>query len=140
MKLLWVLTIFCSVIYADMISCPHEKAHYHSPSSLLAHFKSGVNDWQSCRALCHGWYKPGKCVIWSFKPSKTRCQLFGDFDGNLVHMDYWITGKVDCYSPTEEKANKREPKIGFIQEEIFIEEKHKIINKENERKNGDEEE
>ena len=133
MKLLWVLTIFCSVVYADMISCPYEKAEYHSSSSLLAHFSSGVNRWQSCRALCHGWYEPGKCVIWSFMPSKRVCRLFGDLDGKLAHLDYWISGEVDCYSSSEEKANEQEQRIDFNGEEILIEERYKIENNENDR-------
>ena len=125
MKLLWVLTIFCSAVTLRTdISCPYEKAEYHSTSSLLAEFESGVNNWKSCASLCHGWYEPEQCVIWSFRPvsyrsSKTLCQLFGDYDGKLIYLVHMgvngplihtdgFTGQVHCDSSSEEKVNEQE--------------------------------
>ena len=96
MKLLWVQTIFYS-------GCPYENAEYASANSLMAHFTSGVNSWQSCGALCHAWNKPGKCEIWSFMPKKGICKLFAEFDGKFSHLNYWMTGQVHCFSSSEEK-------------------------------------
>ena len=46
-------------------------------------------------------------------PSRRVCRLFGDLDGKLAHLDYWISGEVDCYLSSEEKANEQEKKIVF---------------------------